>query len=409
MPGSFTYDADTAFEESDDGFAIPYVVLGPSHQSKLIQFVMSAGTGDKVVTGVGFQPECIILFGAIIELDTLREAGRWHLGVATDPTEQWTIGCTASDNVVPAVRTGVFHDDKIIGVGTEATLVSFDADGFTLNVSAGSSTLPIVALCLRGGTYQAGTDVIPASTGVDTISVGFQPACVFTAASRKTANGASAGIEIGLGAMDGTRQTSVWAGADTAQIRARSYMEPDICITMARENGVSPAVLAQAVFDSFGATDFALDWLTVDGNAYKYGYLALSDAATDLFIHSLASGVVVPTPVAPTALLGFHTTVKPADYATFVQAITIGVSGCDEDLLERGAAFHDHDNPPAGAQQTDSYLPSWFGGAPRQLTGGGVSEAGAHATVHDVNIVAFSSGFRPQIYRRVVQRLVGPR
>lgn len=402
MPPSFTYVG----KDEAVGQALNYIAFGgATRQSKLAEFGLTAGAGLKSITGIGFQPECVILFGSISELDTLREGARWHLGVATGPTEQWTIGYAANDNVSPNQRTGVFYDDKMIGVGVIGSLVSLDADGFTLNITSGHSAaipIPMVYLALRGGgSYKAGVATVPAATGNRSVSVGFPPDCVFIASTRKVANGESPDMSISLGAGDGTREFSAWAGADQQGPNTGSYQEPGKIVTIGRVDNTIPITLAelraQAELSALGASDFTLDWTLVDGAAYKFGWLAVENAATDRFIYDPA-GDVVPTPIGPKALLGFGNSLTPAQDADFTSGAAIAVSACDEFLLERSASVADYDAPIFSVIQNSRFLSRWCFGCQPGVHAGGVGAVGALGTEHDCDIVAFEQETVERIY-----------
>jgi len=149
-------------------------------QSKLISF-MGAGAPDATfsVTGVGFVPTGIIFFTA------------GHISAGANSSYVFgfgaTVGVGAANNfgvggVEINLAGGVFsrrntdqkcihmvtHSGALESITASATLVSFDADGFTLDYSVATFSRQMFALCLGGdAVLEMDQYTTPTATGAD--------------------------------------------------------------------------------------------------------------------------------------------------------------------------------------------------------------------------------------------------
>ena len=166
---------------------VQYMVLGGADLTNVTtgSWTTPSGTGNDAQTGVGFQPDCMLFLDCLeTAVNQVTNGMSMSLGVATS--------ATGADNQVMAAQTEdgqgttdtyrYSYEDECIAaldingaVDRRATLVSFDADGWTLNWLEAQTGVACY-LALKGGQYAVGNFVLPTNqTDTSTITgVGFQ-------------------------------------------------------------------------------------------------------------------------------------------------------------------------------------------------------------------------------------------
>ena len=128
-----------------------FQIITPALRSKIITFTrnLTTATGNVSYTGVGFQPTSIILFGGInangiATYIGFSDSGRYAADLYLDSTATSTVGTAGGGAIIiTTTATTAFQ---------EATLLSYDADGFTLSwtkTNLPTGTVTYYALCLR--------------------------------------------------------------------------------------------------------------------------------------------------------------------------------------------------------------------------------------------------------------------
>lgn len=117
--------------------------------SRLVGGATITGSGNVAFTGVGFQPNYIRI--------TLSQKGtdsQGHISVGcSDGTNQLvhsTYSDTTGSKTVRSTSKIVSHYERVSGTITEvinASFVSFDADGFTLNIATGNANYQAMVEC----------------------------------------------------------------------------------------------------------------------------------------------------------------------------------------------------------------------------------------------------------------------
>ena len=139
-------NGSVATNKLGDGAATdPKVVVGAGNRFKVGRIPASTfnSTGNKAITGVGFQPKVIEFFPT---LSNNISVGQTFQGVA-DENEQYAHSIYSSGT---SGGRNSSNSHCILGlsagntIGVRASLVSMDADGFTLNCSISSSAFSIV-------------------------------------------------------------------------------------------------------------------------------------------------------------------------------------------------------------------------------------------------------------------------
>jgi hypothetical protein len=342
---------------------------GTGRQSYVGYFDLQNSLGNQSIAGVGFQPEFIILFG--IEGDFFGDTtpGNLGLGAATSSSNQWagSLFCQHNNYTWSATRTSNWSSNRIITsaqLGYDAQFVSFDANGFTLNVTNAPSVVKrYVYLALKGGgSYRAGTNQSRTTVGTQSISgLGFQPTAIFTA-NGPVSLGAQNDAYMGFGAGDTTNQYSVWAGSRRGSAQLASYYSTGNVVTfgLGAVYPTPPTVLNQANLGSFDADGFTLNWHTVDGTARYYHWVAFSgevDVGRFLFPNTTADQTVSTT-TGPIAIMGYGNDMESDGFENvpssgwsgsvigsglFSYGSSLGLSACNSDgTIEYSASYGDN-------------------------------------------------------------------
>lgn len=171
----FTLVVDDAFSAAFDDARIGYLMIGGSSLTnvKTGSFQLAAATGNQAVTGVGFRPDIVFFLATTVTAALPASAANaiQAFGVMT-PTGQFVVTTGDQDGVVGPFDTGYGYGaqclaiSSLTGVGTEASFVSMDADGFTFNRTVGTSQQRVIYLALKGGTYYVG-DALTRTDGND--------------------------------------------------------------------------------------------------------------------------------------------------------------------------------------------------------------------------------------------------
>ena len=146
------------------------------------QFQEPGATGNAAVTGVGFQPDCVLFCSAGITTVPNATAAEGHMmfGAAVSSTQRFVVaggsddapGSSSSDTARYGVSTEcvalMTEGGTPITLDARADFVSMDADGFTLNWLERAGSRYIFYLALKGGRYRV--DNFLSQTTLTTVS-----------------------------------------------------------------------------------------------------------------------------------------------------------------------------------------------------------------------------------------------
>lgn len=423
---SFDYQAVQGVINNRASEDLNYLVLDGTDERvcKVGTVTMVAGsTSPLVVTGVGFQPECLLMFGATTINTSGGDVAALAFGVATGATEQWGMSLWADDNVAGRPRVASWSETELVHqsgsgatVAYSAALQSFDADGFTLDVNtAGALAWILVYVALAGGgSYKAGVSTIPTSAGTLMIDPGFVADAVLFGTTGRTSASVSTNYSFSIGAADAAMQNAVAVSADNNVVftTTRQELGQAVLITRTGAGGGNVQTRADVVTLNNGG-EVELDFTTVDGSAYKLGWLALQNAEMGRMTADISGAVVEVATVIeePMGLITFETCIRAAadpdldgipDVNGWVAGASIGISAVDEGTEpEWTASIQDLSSPPFGVIQTRRQLRADSFGCFRHA-GGGLIVGTDSAMVHPLDVTDFGTD-APQIYRRVIQ------
>lgn len=283
--GGFTINNTTAYTT---GWVVTYWAIGGADITNAVikEFTSPASTGLASITGVGFQPQAMIVASA--GLTTAATTSTTHaimgLGMAvgsqmgtstiTDITRYQT-----TTELMTVYSTG---STKAI----EYALTSMDLDGFTLNHTTTTSGAYSWALCLRGGSYWVGTGLQPTSTIPVTYNLPsgytWTPTGVFVTSVNNTAGAAvdTATSSIVIGSTSSTSNMQyIWTGDKTSAVDARALNLGNVIASYTPSNSsLNPT--SQAYVSALSAGSFAFTWGTADATQRQFLYLAVGNANT---------------------------------------------------------------------------------------------------------------------------------
>lgn len=270
-------------------------------QVKVGHFISPTTTDSSYgVTGVGFTPKAMLFLPTHLTSFTTTSTldGTFGLGAMT-ATEQVYAGY-GSDDAAATSNVDFANTDArciVVNDGTntsveEASFVSMDSDGFTLNYSKAASAQKIVSYMAFGGggvDVFAGTFDINTGTGtIDVTGLGFQPKIVIVWVSGFT--------QTNTVATDGDSHFSCGFSTGTVQSAyIASFLEDGQARTDAGRNnssGGTPMFVEQTSdtgtngvlsFSAFLSDGFRVNRSITFANATRACYLAIGGAGMDAF------------------------------------------------------------------------------------------------------------------------------
>lgn len=274
---------------------INYLALGGADLTNVAikEFTSKTSTGNESYTGVGFQPDCIILFSIALATapSTVTGNNTLSIGWALSSSAQGVVGVSSNDNVADCVSNRAQRTSHCIyGVNNDAVLfsaelVSMDADGFTLNydVEAGAGARYVWALCLKGGSYFCGADTEAATaTTKATTGLGFAPKGLLLQSFGMTATTSLLSeyrLSFGAGSS-ATSRNSCWNSDVDASATSNTdrYQDDASIFTVGSAAG---AVVSQSDLSSLDADGFTLNRGTDDGTDRQFLFLAFGDTPVE--------------------------------------------------------------------------------------------------------------------------------
>jgi hypothetical protein len=292
-------------------------------QAYVGSFMSGGGASGTTVgiTGVGFEPEVVLLFGGSLRTsDASGGSGDngffWH-GAMDANGNQFVLGNSMQDGT--ANSTCRFSDQNCVlwvnasggAINGMLAFASMDADGFTLRVHRAFSAERVTGfIALRGlSAYKVGTFTSPVATGVQSVTdPGFKPDTLMLVGGIPTTSDLAlnndVSISLGFVESDGTQGCGGISrndGADTAS----SHLLTSACLSIPANGGAGVDVAEFSAFSRFG---FDLNWTTTSGSQRKVGYVALQGADIEVVSYtsptdtSTTSVVVKAQPVGSVAL-----------------------------------------------------------------------------------------------------------
>jgi hypothetical protein len=255
-------------------------------------FAANTSTGNQAITGVGFTPKALIVWGTTQTATGYAAGLHFFFGVATSSTtsQQWCIASAADDNIANSNAGGSGDVNSLLTIlsnGTPtvdavATLSSFDSDGFTINWSNAPGSAWIIHYLALGGSditnAKAGTFDMPATnTAVAVTDPGFQPDFLLVGTQAATA-----------GIRTGTHHT-IGMASSTTERGAISWAETDGAANTTAGIGQRTNLLLP-VISTGGSYNWNGDLTSFDANGFTITFTANPGAARPAYYLALEGG-----------------------------------------------------------------------------------------------------------------------
>lgn len=248
-------------------------------------------TGNCAVTGVGFQPDAVIITSAfIVSPNGGLNGTQLCFGIATNSDDQGVVASMSQDGQATTNTRGYGYNGEILAraatwgavCDVRDTFVSMDADGFTLNQLEGTTQFYYHYIALAGGQYATG-DLTTRTDGNDIEeNPGFEPAALlFFSANRalNTQDVATDHARISIGAASATDERAVqaWSDEDNLDDSETAYTNQDDAVYAHVIDDAIESLMDIKSFDSDGFTCVMDDTET---NACWVTYLAIGAEGT---------------------------------------------------------------------------------------------------------------------------------
>lgn len=260
------------------------VIGGTGVQAGVIDFLSPVSDGNVALTGLSFKPT------ALLSLNHASAAGKLSsVGSAigfSDGTNDQCLWVGADDNVGTS-DTNRQQETEFIRVQSAllalrgiATVVSLDADGFTLAwTDTASGTRQCSVLALAGLRSEVGTELQKNDgTGTKQTPTNIPPdVMLFNSWGNIAAAGTQTHAVMNLGVASTAAEFAATSTSEDAQVTTVTKSAVDTAaIDMRTEDGTQFAV---ATLDSVGTASFTLDWTTADANAREFSWMAFAPLA----------------------------------------------------------------------------------------------------------------------------------
>ncbi len=288
-----------------DGFTLNYTTVNAT--AKIVHYLAIGGsditsctvldwpcgvaTGNKVVTGVGFQPDAVmhLSIGEPSSGSSLQADARLSFGMMEAGGGQWSNVIYSVDNSGTSDSQRHQQTGKCIqkltttpSVNMAAQFVSMDSDGFTVNFTSVTGVAErVFSLCLKGGSHSLGSFSAITSGGPaqDSPSLGLAPLTYLLSSFNSSGQASPIGsTRWSLGGSDGTSEETAWANDTDALGTSASdtLSKTDKAIVIC---SATPAVLGEADHSALGSDVFTLTWSTVPVTAHELLYWAIGAGA----------------------------------------------------------------------------------------------------------------------------------
>ena len=254
----FTLDVPEAFGAD---MRVHYLALGGDSLTNVAinNFQNPASTGNAGVTGVGFQPDCVLFFN--ISNDTAPNNAQADqlasIGAAVSSSQRGVSGFRSRDAQTTTDTTSYGISSECIachyfsgigGLRVRADFVSMDADGFTLNWTETSSQFYHHYIALKGGNYTVG-NLLTKTDGTDIAesSFGYKPVAALFASVCHAEDTADTEVSPGmfsLGAFSGTTERGAQGHHEVDAVGTSD------CMTIIEHDAVYAKITAAAGVDA---------------------------------------------------------------------------------------------------------------------------------------------------------------
>ncbi len=337
--GGFTLNWAT----TTSGININFLALGGTNitNATVKQWQAQGSTGLQSVTGVGFQPDCVLTIGVSDTTAPPHPMGGSYgyaplsFGAMDSNGNQWAQSQFTRDDYYSSRWQSTSH--CIEGQTTSQTALAYQAayssmlaDGFKVNWTTCSSTAYFFSLCLKGGAYQAGSWSKSTSAASDTITVSnvSTPTAVLVASSDTTTSSTyTNGVDWMVGGSDGTNNCMEVGTSSGTSVGLGTIWDATHSIGVASEwSGYQTA----GTIGNFATNAFTASYSTHDAVATEILFIAFGPGGvtwTQTVVPDASGAAIAPSAVSQNNVFYWNQTVVPdASGAAIKPLIDIGVS-----------------------------------------------------------------------------------
>jgi len=311
--GTAKYEADLVSLDADgftinvttapgSAFRVGYLAIGGDDLTNvdISNFALNTSTGNQSVTGLGFQPDAMIFISKTENSIGSQSNFHFMLGFAVSSTKRGVMDL-ASQNGQATSNTNRYQIiDKCIsglssggGLTMEADFVSFDADGFTIDITNAGGTADIVHwIAFKGGQYDVGSFNSQTSSGnFSKTGVGFTPTnLILTSFLNATAGTVQTGNEFSLGvASSSTERFSAGENDEDGQASTESNSYSDDGKIYLNYN-FGQTKNGDIDFVSFDGDGFTLNQTDADPSANEILYMTMGSTGVAVAANKGLSG-----------------------------------------------------------------------------------------------------------------------
>ncbi len=276
-------------------YTIHYLLIGGTDVSaKVLRWQMPTAVGNVSVTGTGFQPTAVIHLHTGSGFTATPPANATNsgfgLGVMDFGGTQWATEMFAADaqaggdtQRAQATDAAILAIDDALTITKKGSLVSMDANGFTINFGTVNNTnagqiysLALFNVNVKAGSFLKTTAAAPASQSIT--GTGFEPSAVFFHSFQDVAQASPVkNSRMSYGASDVvTEGASAFADLDLANPTNFSAIDKTTK-TFVKVNNSTSTVDAEADLTSLDPDGFTMNWTTNDAVATQVLYMGLAN------------------------------------------------------------------------------------------------------------------------------------
>lgn len=247
-------------------------------------FTLNGSTGNQVIHATTFQPKLVMFFGANNTGDGNLTNAANVFGAAASSSERWSMSLFAADaqaaNTADRRFTSSSCYSSVDSAGAalhEFDFVSFNPDGFTINVTTSASTRIVGFIAIGGPDFSAkvGTFDGPASAATSTVSgLGFKSSVVILGNTQSNITEGSALSYIymlGAAVSSSSRWVIQTIGLEATEPTQENRYWSTTEIVHRQSDGGNSQV---ANFVSHNDNGFSISFTTTS-TSMRYGYIAL--------------------------------------------------------------------------------------------------------------------------------------
>ena len=354
---------------------------GPSEvvNVKVGSFTTPGSAGNQAITGLGFQPKGIIFFSAHVSTeDSVQVHDSLSLGFSDGSNDR--VGYHFSrDNLSSSDCNREFRNDAC-GLGyalgtvsllTKFSLVSLDADGFTINYStSGSSAVEFYYIAYGGDvTVEVGSFDTPNTPGIQNVSTGIANADFLMLISgmggtgNENALGATSLFHMGVATGPANEgHTSSRANDNQSPTVTEKFQATDSIYSLLNGSG---GLIDEAQFNGFTGSGFDLNYITKDGTVRRIYYLTIKGGQWEVGNDTSRTSAGIKATTTSFQPKGLGILGHSAASSGSVTAISKHTFGVSDETNDRCSAGIDLDNVGtsdcARINQTDEVISAFTG------------------------------------------------